>query len=85
MLTLLPAAGDDRQRAGAPFRCSRRVQQLPQAEAAWKVLSGQLLQLHDRVGELETAAPQSLTPRLAMMRENTWRMHYNFTSLVGPE
>jgi hypothetical protein len=86
MLSLLPAFDDDREeRAGAPFRCSRRVHQLPHAEAAWEVLEGQLLELVESVRDLENRAdlPPSLKPRLTMLFENTSRIHLNFESLLG--
>lgn len=85
-LTYLPADDPgEEDRAGAPFRVPRRVAQLPHAEAAWRVLDGQLAQLHEQVNELKgrTGLPSWMPPRLETLAENTWRIRADFTRLIG--
>lgn len=86
MLSVLPAfKSGGTERAGAPFRCSRRVHQLPHADPAWKLLTERLAELHDRSQKLasDPTVPVECTPRLAMLAENTWRIHANFASAVS--
>jgi len=84
MLTQLPAADSDAQRAGPPFAIPRAGSFLPHRQAAWSVLAQELDALRDACAALPVARyPASMQPRLTLMAENTTRLAANFRAQMG--